>query len=149
MPYRKVPLVTEEYYHIFNRSLDGKSIFIDRSDYLRALKTLKLYQRSVKIKFSYFKIHTPENQQKIINSLPKLIEIIAYCFMPNHFHLIIKQVADEGIIKAIGKFSTSYSKYFNTKRNKLGPVFKGRFQAVLIENNSQLLHLSRYVHLNP
>lgn len=149
MPYRRMPLATDQFYHVFNRSFNKQNIFIDKSDYFRALKTLNLYQHSVNIKFSYFKVHGKEGQKKIIENTQKLIEVIAYCFMPNHFHLIVKQKIDDGIVRSIGKFSTSYSKYFNTKRNKIGPVFQGRFKAVLIENNNQLLHVSRYIHLNP
>ena len=149
MPYRKEPLITDSIYHIYNRAFNKQIIFLEKNDYDRAIRTLNLYQHQVGIKYSYFKVHGKKTRNKIIEAGPPLIEIIAYCFMPNHFHLLVKQVADQGIVKTLGKFSTSYAKYFNTKRNKIGPVFGSRFQAVLIETNEQLLHVSRYIHLNP
>lgn len=69
--------------------------------------------------------------------------------MPNHFHLLLKQVADNGISEFIGKISNGYTKYFNTKHNRVGPLLQGAFKAVPIETDEQLLHLSRYIHLNP
>jgi len=69
--------------------------------------------------------------------------------MPNHFHFLIKQIKNNGIVKSIGKFSNSYSHYFNTIHEKKGPLFEARFKAVKINSNEQLLHLSRYIHLNP
>ncbi len=69
--------------------------------------------------------------------------------MPNHFHLLIKQIKDNGILNSLSAFSNSYSKYFNLKHEQEGPVFQGRFQAVRIITNEQFLHVNRYIHLNP
>ncbi len=149
MPYRQLPLVDDEIYHIYNRSFNQQTIFLDKSYYARAISSLNLYRHLINIKYAFFKTHLPKTQKKIIEEKIPLIEIIAYCFMPNHFHLLVKQIHEQGIVKAVGKFSTSYAKYFNTRRNKKGPVFEGRFKAVLIESNEQLLHVSRYIHLNP
>lgn len=149
MPYRREPLITDSIYHIYNRAFNKQTIFLEKNDYNRAFNTLNLYQHKVAIKYSYFKVHGEKTRKKIIEAGVPLIEIIAYCLMPNHFHLLVKQVADQGIAIAMGKFLTSYAKYFNTKRNKIGPVFGSRFQAVLIESNKQLLHVCRYIHLNP
>jgi len=149
MPYRQLPLVDDEIYHIYNRAFNRQTVFIDRSYYSRAISSLNLYRHLINIKYAFFKTHLPKTQKKIIEEKIPLIEIIAYCFMPNHFHLLVKQIHEQGIVKSVGKFSTSYAKYFNTRRNKKGPVFEGRFKAVLIESNEQLLHVSRYIHLNP
>ena len=69
--------------------------------------------------------------------------------MPNHFHLLVKQIKDNNILSSLSSFSNSYSKYFNLKHEQEGPVFQGRFQAVRIITNEQFLHVNRYIHLNP
>ena len=69
--------------------------------------------------------------------------------MPNHFHLIIKQVAPKGISNFLADFQNSYTKYFNVKRDRVGPLFQGPFKSVHVKNDEYLLHLSRYIHLNP
>ena len=74
---------------------------------------------------------------------------MAYCLMPNHFHLILKQDSEEGIKTYIQRLCSSYSHYFNIKNNFRGPVFESRFKAVRVETQEQLIHLTRYIHLNP
>lgn len=151
MPSRKTPLITQEIYHVFNRGFNKKPIFLTPNDYIRAIKTIRYYQYlNPPIKFSYLNIQTLKRQKHILNQLIQTsIDILAYCFMPNHFHFIIKQTHDHGILKSISKFSNSYSKYFNIIHKKQGPVLQGRFKTVRIKSNEQLLHLSRYIHLNP
>jgi putative transposase len=78
-----------------------------------------------------------------------LVDIISYCYMPNHWHLLLKQNIDRGITIYINRLSNSYARYFNTKYGRKGPIFQGRFKSVVIENDKQLLHTSRYIHLNP
>ncbi|MBN1262974.1 MAG: transposase [Candidatus Pacebacteria bacterium] len=78
-----------------------------------------------------------------------LVEIVAYCLMPNHFHLLVKQAKDRGIRNFITKSCNSYSHYFSTKYKRKGPLFEGRFKAIRVETEEQLIHLSRYIHLNP
>ena len=69
--------------------------------------------------------------------------------MPNHFHLLLKQATNTGISRFVSKFCDSYSKYFNIKHDRVGPLFQGPFKAVRVESEKQLIHLSRYIHLNP
>lgn len=69
--------------------------------------------------------------------------------MPNHYHFILKQIQDNGISEFINKVSNSYTKYFNTRHNRVGPLLQGQFKAVRVESDEQLIHLSRYIHLNP
>ncbi len=146
MPSRNIPLVNNQIYHIYNRGSEKRSIFGSYKDQQRFLKTLAYYQlEGPKPKFSQFQrfknIKTDPNQ--------KIVEIICYCLMPNHFHLLIKQLKDNGITEFLSKLTNSYTKYYNTKFDRIGPLFQGEFKAVIIETDEQLTHLSRYIHLNP
>lgn len=154
MPYRKILFVNNYYYHIFNHALGKISIFgnlgsptrvISLMDYYRFIKIPTSYSRFLKFPRKYqldlLKKLRKENKQKV--------EIISFCLMPNHYHLILKQVKKDGIKNFTESFQSSYAKYFNIKNEKVGPVFRGRFKAVLISDDMQLLHLSRYIHLNP
>lgn len=144
MPYRIVPLVNESFYHIYNRGVEKRKIFTSKRDYQRLLTSLLYYSfTDNKLRFARF---NPSNQPQLLR---RRIEILAYCLMPNHFHLLVRQVADNGISKCLGQLSNSYTKYFNTKYKRVGPLFQGNFKAVLIETTEQLLHISRYIHLNP
>lgn len=146
MPYRVTPFVNDNFYHVFNRGVEKRKIFISDQDYQRFIQTLYYYQfEGPKPRFSNhnrFKI-------KDFSNNPKIVEIICYCLMPNHFHLLLKQVKEKGIQEFLSKVSNSYTKYFNTKNNRVGPLFQGQFKAVAVESDEQLLHLSRYIHLNP
>src|SRR3972149_1551889 len=145
MASRKVPLATGEYYHIFNRGVAKMRIFNNFYDYNRFLKCVLYYQiDDQKPRFSKFTSETYE-----LDSSKKIVDIISYCFMPNHFHFLLKQVTDGGISEFISKISNSYTKYFNIKNNRVGPILQGDFKAVHVESNEQLLHLGRYIHLNP
>lgn len=145
MPYRSVPLITGSYYHIYNRGLTKRDIFLTPTDYKRFVKTFLYYQiQNPKPKFS---LYNPSIHK--IDSSKKIIEITCYCLMPNHFHFLIKQLKDNGISEFMRKFIHSYNKYWNIKHNSEGPLLQGIFKAVLVESDEQLLHLSRYIHLNP
>lgn len=78
-----------------------------------------------------------------------MVELVAFCIMPNHFHLIVKELEEGGIATYMQRVLTAYSKYYNTKYEKSGHVFQGPYGAVHIEDDRQLLHLSAYIHRNP
>lgn len=146
MPSRIFPFINGYFYHIYNRGSEKKPIFESRRDYQRFLKTLKYYQiEGPKPKFSRF----PSLLVKELDESKKIVDIVAYCLMPNHFHLLIKPVKDGGVTEFISKISNSYTKYYNTKHNRIGPLLQGEFKAVPMESNEQLTHISRYIHLNP
>ena len=79
----------------------------------------------------------------------KLVQIIAFCFMPTHIHLILKQLRGDGISEYMRRTLDGYTRYFNTLRKRKGPLWEGKFKNVLVETDEQLLHLTRYIHLNP
>lgn len=154
MQYRKDRLEKDYYYHIFSRSISKYVIFNDDSDYLRMLDILKVY-RFCDFNHSYSKfLELDSNTREMIiknleSSSPILVEIIAYCLMPTHLHLILKQIADHGISKYMAKILNCYSRYFNINHQRTGPLWAGRFKSVLVDKDEQMLHLTRYFHLNP
>ena len=93
-----------------------------------------------------------KNRSLLLTSLkdaPPLVSIHSFILMPNHFHLLLSQTTDSGISLFMQRTGDSYTRYFNTKNERVGPLFQGQFKAVRIESDEQLLHVSRYIHLNP
>lgn len=125
MPYRETVFALGNYYHIFCRGNEKRNIFIDHADYERFLSRMKEY--------------------RIIHR----ISIICYCLMPNHFHLLLRQNTKKSLSSFIHRLTVSYSMYFNKRYNRVGHLFQGNFKAKIITKDEYLLHLSRYVHLNP
>ena len=152
--YRKDILANNEYYHIYNRSIAKYIIFNNAQEYSRMLELINiLLFKNFNYQYSQFKKFSQNNQKEIIDKLKiqndTLVDIICYCVMPTHFHLLLKQNVDHGITKYIGKLSNSYSKYFNTIHQRSGPLWASRFKNIRVEDDKQLLHLTRYIHLNP
>lgn len=150
--------VENSYYHIYNRGVDKKNLFNDKQDYAVFLGLLKRYLIPIPKEDETKKIQN--NQNKVQNKvgprkvryrtdLFEKVQLISYCLMPNHFHLMIKQTTKEAITDIMRALSNSYVIYFNKKYKRTGPLFTGRYKAVLVEGDSYLLHLTRYIHLNP
>lgn len=154
MPYRKDALANEEIYHVFTKSIAGYRVFNSGTDYERMVKTLAFYMaEKPPCKFSLFATQEEDAVEKKHFVLPetadRLVTILTYCLMPTHIHLVIKQLTDNGISKYVNRVLKSYSKYFNIKHNRKGPLWESRFKNVRVEEEEQFLHLTRYVHLNP
>lgn len=148
MAIRITPLVNGEFYHVFNRGVEKRNIFSQEWDYKRFVKTFFYYQFiGPKPSFSKFS----KSAFNLFKPLPenKMVEILCYSLMPNHFHFLIKQLKENGISCFVGQLSNSYTKYFNTKYERIGSLLQGPFKAVRIETDEQLVHVSRYIHLNP
>lgn len=154
MPFRKYPLVTGEVYHVFNRGIDRKTTFIDKREYERAVQTIDFYRFATPpVKLSRFLSMSTEDQERVIKNLKqsddKLVSIISFCLMPNHYHFLLKQLVDRGIANFISQLQNSFTRYFNAKHERIGPLFLDQFKAVRIETDDQLIHVNRYIHLNP
>lgn len=154
MPYRKTPIAVGEIYHVFNRSIASQPIFLSPKDYQRALDVFIFYLYSQPpLRFSFYNRLPREEKEKFLNNLIKthdsLAELVCFCLMPNHMHFLLKNLKDKGISTFMRKFQDSYAKYFNTKTTRVGTLFQPMFKAVRIESNEQLIHVSRYIHLNP
>lgn len=151
---RKLIFANDEIYHVFNRGVERRPTFTNKWELDRALLTLGFYRYAqLPTKLSKFLVLPPNKQNELLTNLEKnyekLVEIICFCLMPNHFHFMLKQKLEDGISTFISNFTNSYTKYFNTKHERAGPLFQGTFKAVRIETDEQLVHVSRYIHLNP
>jgi|SRR3989344_884934 len=150
---RKIVFANGEYYHVFNRGVEKRPIFMTKYEYFRAIDAISFYRYGgIPIRYSKYLNLNKDDKADFLSNLGQSqlqIDIIAYCFMNNHFHFLLKQLKDNGIVKFMAKFTNSYTKYFNTKYERVGPLFQGVFKAVHVEDDEQLLHLSRYIHLNP
>src|SRR3990167_9648627 len=153
---RKKILAVGETYHLFTRSIADFVIFNNDNDFDRMQQLIKYYSIDNKIKFSDFIAYRNVQKNGFNNTLnaisknkEKLVQVIAYCLMPTHIHLILRQLTDKGISKYMSDFLNSYTKYFNTLHKRKGPLWESRFKNVLVETDNQLLHLTRYIHLNP
>lgn len=152
--------VSDSYYHIYNRGVEKRTIFQDEKDYSVFLSCLKLYlnpPEPVDRRFSIvlqgpsptdtpIQIYAPCRQPHNHNGK---IELVAYCLMPNHFHLCVKQTDRRAIDHFMRSLATKYAMYFNKKYERVGSLFQGRYKAVLIETEEQFTYLTKYIHRNP
>jgi len=147
MARRKILFISGEIYHIFNRSVAGIPIFKGKRESEIFLDAIKFYlQPKPPTKFSIYRKSRPSFP---LNLDQKIVTIINYCLMPNHFHLTLKQEMENGIKQFLHRISNSFAHYYSIKYKKRGHVFEDKYKAVRIETEEQLLHLSRYIHLNP
>lgn len=154
MPRRTIPFANDEYYHVYNRGVAHQPTYLSVKTYERFLLSLSYYRfNNTPFKLSrLLQIAKTERESVLINlvkSKDKIVELIGFCLMPNHFHILIQQKTYGGISKFLKQVTDSYTRYFNTKHERVGPVFQGAFKAVHVTTDEQLLHLSRYIHLNP
>ena len=141
-------MATGEVYHILNRSVQKLPIFQGKRECNFFLEAMEYYlQVEPPVKFSLYK--TNKDRFNIKKDDNFLVSVIAYCLMPNHFHLILKQLAEEGIKKYIQRLTNSFAHYYSKKYESSGHLFGGNFKAVHVGSDEQLWHLSRYLHLNP
>ncbi|MEA3306520.1 MAG: transposase [Elusimicrobiota bacterium] len=148
MPYRNI-LAVNSVYHVFTKSIAGYKIFNSEVDYKRIIGTIAFYnQDDPESKFSVF-WDKNNDEGKGFDIRGGLAKLIAYCIMPTHIHLVLSPLKEDCVSKFMNRVLKSYSKYFNVKHNRKGPLWEGRFKSVLVNTDEQLQHLTRYVHLNP
>jgi putative transposase len=150
---REISLSNGEVYHIVTRSISDYKIFNNKEELARMINCICYYQiENPSIRFSRFIEFEPDIRERIRDnpaSKDKLVDIIAFCIMPTHVHLVLKQIKQSGISIFMGNILNSYSRYFNIKHGRKGPLWEGRFKNIIVDSDEQLLHLTRYVHLNP
>ncbi len=147
-------LVTGNYYHVFTRSIAEFVVFRSEAEFLRMREALRYYQRTFLL--GRFSRVFSSMDCRVISSVPTpvsdkgiLVQIIAYCLMPTHFHLFLRQEAEHGISVFMSRVLNSYSRYFNVKTQRKGPLWESKFNRIWVESDEQALHLTRYLHLNP
>jgi putative transposase len=147
--------VEESYYHIYNRGVEKREIFLHESDYGVFLSYLKEYLLPKDQKGLAQVLSDPNSSARIkdktvkllrLNNFNQEITLLAYCLMPNHFHFLVKQNNKGSIDKFMNSLGTRYSMYFNRKYHRVGPLYQGVYKAILVDNEGQFLHLSRYIH---
>ena len=122
---RKITFQAGHYYHLYNRGVNRQPIFLNEDNWAYFIKQLRQY------------------------ALPELLDIVAYCLMPNHYHLLVYLKTDELSAEVMQPFGVSYTKAVNKQQGRVGPLFQGRFQALEVDKEGYLLDLSCYIHLNP
>jgi len=125
MPYRKIEFRAGHIYHLYNRGINRQPIFFCDDNWAYFINQLRLYFR------------------------PAWIDILAYCLMPTHYHLMVYLKIDDLSTRVMQPFSVSYTKAINRQQERVGPLFQGPFRAVWVDQDSYLMHLSRYIHMNP
>ena len=158
MSTRKIQFFNDTYYHVFNRGVDKRDIFLEIKDYERFLISINLLNDTNDGLMIEWRDYKKNNPSKSIADFLKgtfrnrkrehLVELIAYCLNPNHFHFILKQTTEKGIERFMHKIGTSYTKYFNNKNKRNGALFQGTFKSAYIDSDEYLLYLSAYVNKN-
>lgn len=157
---RKTQFEKGKIYHIYNRGVEKREIFLSDGDRWRFLQGLYLFNdESGSLNLLYrleqqkgamhFGILRDYMKQEGVERKP-LVRIMADCLRPNHFHLLLEEIQEDGISKFMQKLGVGYTKYFNTKYERVGPLFQGVFKAVLVDNDTQLQYLLVYINvINP
>ncbi len=149
---RNIEFINGEIYHIYNRGTDRRDVFMDRYNYQKFLLIMR------EINSQTYRLDLRELMRKEKESCEgptfakkvddQLVDVVAYCLNPNHYHLILRQRVDGGISKFMQRLGTSHTMQFNKKYDRSGALFQGKFKAILIDSNEYLLYLSAYVNAN-
>lgn len=147
---RKIEFTSDEYYHLYNRGVDKRVVFQSKHDSLRFQILLYLCNSNIAVNLDeLFKEERKPLSLFEIERDETLVSIGAYCLMPNHFHILVKQNIKNGVSKFMQKLGTAYTMYFNNKNNRTGSLFQGTFKAKHANKDEYLKYLFAYIHLNP
>lgn len=148
----KPTFVEGEIYHIYNRGVEKRIVFLSDRDRIRFVYNLFASNGQNGLKnlerFSNKKIMDFLNTESFDEN-EQLVEILGFVLMPNHFHLLVQQKANEGIVRFMQKIGIAYTMFFNKKHTRIGPLFQGSFRASLVETDAHFMYILHYIHLNP
>ncbi len=152
---RKIEFTDGGIYHVYNRGVEKRVLFADEGDYHRFLNSLYEFndeQPSVNTSYRYYLSKRRKSAAgMLLHQIARmtLVEILAFCLMPNHYHIMLRQVNDHGITRFMRKLGTGYTMYFNKKYDRSGVLFQGKFKASHLTEEEHFLHLPHYIHTNP
>lgn len=147
---RKGVIAIGEYYHVYNRGVDRRRIYLDEKDYNRFLMLLYLCNGTRKVNIELaFRDSTRIADVFKIDRGRQIVAIGAWCLMPNHFHLLCKEIEEGGLQMFMQRVCGGYARYFNIKYERSGALFQGRFQAQHVDSDTYLRYLYSYIYLNP
>ena len=143
---RRISFAPGEYYHIYNRGTEKRKVYLTKADHERFISLLYLANGTKPIKF-----RLQGAIQKVFQNPreKKIVDIAAYCLMPNHFHLLIREKEEGGISRFMQRLITAYTMYFNILRKRDGALFQGKFKAKHVDGSNYFKYLVAYIHLNP
>ncbi|MBI2068822.1 MAG: transposase [Candidatus Yanofskybacteria bacterium] len=143
-----------EIYHVLNRGVDKRQVFMDKQDHLRFIHDLYEFNDQDRVETTYFKFRDFGASGRVATSPNKkhrklLVDILAFCLMPNHYHILLKPKVERGMSLFMQKLNAGYTKYFNQKYERTGALFQGRYKQVPVIDETHFLHLPFYIHFNP
>jgi len=147
----------KNFYHLLNRGVDKRNIFLDQKDYLRFIHDLFEFNDTANVNSNNSR-HSKElldigcpvvGKRKERKPRELLVKIHFFCLMPNHYHLLVSPIVDDGIPRFMKKLNMGYAKYFNEKNGRVGALFQGKYKSVLVTRDAHFLHLPYYIHFNP
>ena len=141
MALRKQNFAVGEFYHLYNRGTEKRIIFQDKEDHQHFLFLMYICNTEKSIELRNIKGDFERGET--------IIEIGAYCLMPNHFHILVREKVENGISKYMRKLLTAYSMYFNKKYKRTGKLYEGVFKSIYIDKDNYLKYIYSYIHLNP
>src|SRR3989338_5226480 len=149
---RSQVLAVGETYHVFNRSVGNEEIFTSLRNLSRIYDITNYYRYPQILRFSQFQLLSHDNQieyLKKMKSKSQIVELMAFSYMPNHYHFLLRQLKDHGISFFMANLQNSFAKYYNLKYHRHGTLFQSPFKAKRVAGDEEMLHVSRYIHLNP
>lgn len=154
MAYKNIVPQAGEIYHVYNRGVDKRDIFVDRVDYIRFLHDLYEFNDANPAP-AFERRYKSQNNTKFQNSFSKqrlhepMVDILAFCLMKNHYHLLIRPIFSDSMSLFMKKLNTGYAYAFNVKHDRSGHLFQGRYKIKHVDDDKYLKHLVCYIHLNP
>ena len=146
--------VLMEIYHVLNRGVDKRQIFMNNQDYFRFIHDLYEFNDENLVGTTYFKFRDYGSKGNVAAKINKerrkpIVDILAFCLMSNHYHIMLTPRTEKGISQFMHKLNMGYSHYFNKKHERTGTLFQGKYKKILITDDTHFLHLPFYIHLNP